>query len=173
MYAANKLFLYSSLAFTHTLPPPLFPSHTTTASSRFRTPTLTNHHPSINMASQAYDPRRSNVKEEALAEFIRAPITGELTEVPGIGPKAAEALASGDDPNEKITNTYQLLGKYLMLKGPDDGEHTVSCVEHCDKFWAFLQSKGVNSYRSGIVQCIAEKCNILLPGIYDDTAFSS
>ena len=44
-----------------------------------------------------------------------------------------------------------------MLKGPDDKEHKVSCVEHCDKFWAFLQSKGVNSYRSGIVQFIAEK----------------
>lgn len=47
--------------------------------------------------------------------------------------------------------------RYLLLKGPDDKEHKVSCVEHCDKFWAFLQSKGVNSYRSGIVQCIAEK----------------
>lgn len=77
--------------------------------------------------------------------------------MPGIGPKAAEALASGDDPNEKITNTFQLIGKYLLLKGPDDGDSKVSCVEHCDKFWAFLQSKGVNSYRSGIVQCIAEK----------------
>ena len=123
--------------------------------------------------AQSYDPRRSNVKEEALAEFIRAPITGELTEVPGIGPAAAKALASGDDPAEKITNTFQLIGKYLLLKGPDDKEHSVSCVEHCDKFWAFLQSKGVNSYRSGIVQCIAEKCNILMPGIYDDTAFST
>lgn len=123
--------------------------------------------------AQTYDPRRSNVKEESLATFIRAPITGDLTEVPGIGKAAVSALSSGDDPNEKITNTYQLIGKYLMLKGPDDGENKVSCVEHCDKFWAFLQSKGVNAYRSGIVQCIAEKCNILLPGIYDDTAFST
>lgn len=38
---------------------------------------------------------------------------------------------------------------------------------------AFLQSKGVNSYRSGIVQCIAEKCNILMPGIYDDAVFEA
>lgn len=30
-----------------------------------------------------YDPRRSNVKEDALADFIRAPITGELREVSG------------------------------------------------------------------------------------------
>lgn len=40
----------------------------------------------------------------------------------------------------------------------------MSCVEHCDKFWAFLQSKGVNSYRSGIVQCIAEKVRGLPAG---------
>jgi hypothetical protein len=32
-------------------------------------------------AAQGYDPRRSNVKEDALAEFIRAPITGDLKEV--------------------------------------------------------------------------------------------
>ena len=34
-----------------------------------------------------------------------------LDQVPGVGPAAAKALASGDDPNEKITNTFQLIGK--------------------------------------------------------------
>ena len=38
-------------------------------------------HENDQQATQSYDPRRSNVKEEALAEFIRAPITGDLTEV--------------------------------------------------------------------------------------------
>lgn len=33
--------------------------------------------------AEGYDPRRSNVKEDALADFIRAPITGDLTEVSG------------------------------------------------------------------------------------------
>jgi hypothetical protein len=28
-----------------------------------------------------------------------------VPQVPGIGPAAAAALAAGDDPNEKITNT--------------------------------------------------------------------
>jgi hypothetical protein len=38
------------------------------------------------------------------------------------------------------TNTYTHIPRYLLLKGPDDGDHKVSCVEHCDKFWcaAFL-----------------------------------
>lgn len=35
----------------------------------------------------------------------------------------------------------------------------------------WLQSKGINSHRSTIVQCIAEKANILFPGIYDDSLF--
>lgn len=36
-------------------------------------------------------------------------------QVPGIGPAAAKNLASGDDPNERITNTFQLIGE---CKGP-------------------------------------------------------
>lgn len=87
-----------------------------------------------------------------------------LLQVPGIGPAAVKSLGGGDDPNEKITNTFQLIGtshdsqhipypqcplvpwnscvdvvrcagKFLMLKGPDSDSHQVSCMEHCDKFW--------------------------------------
>jgi hypothetical protein len=38
---------------------------------------------SVVLESQAdgYDPRRSNVKEDSLANFIRSTITGDLTEV--------------------------------------------------------------------------------------------
>jgi len=56
-------------------------------------------------------------------------------QVPGIGPSAAANLASGDDPHERITNTFQLIGKFLMLKGPDTADHKVDSIEHCDKFW--------------------------------------
>ena len=45
-----------------------------------------------------------------MADFIRGTINGNLTEIPGIGPKTAEKLAEGDDA-EKVTNTYQLIGK--------------------------------------------------------------
>ena len=37
-------------------------------------------------------------------------------------------------------------------------------MEHCDKFWYWLQSKGINSNRSGIVNAIAEKVNTWIPG---------
>lgn len=43
----------------------------------------------------------------------------------------------------------------------------VDCVEHCDKFWYWLQSKGINSNRSGIVNAIAEKVNTWIPGEED------
>ena len=54
-----------------------------------------------------------------------------------------------------------------MLKGPDTDGEGVDSVEHCDKMWHYLKGKGINSYRSGIVQAIAEKVNTWLPGTYD------
>ena len=47
----------------------------------------------------------------------------------------------------------------------------VDSVEHCDKFWYWLQAKGINSNRSGIVNAIAEKVNTWIPGECD--VFSS
>jgi hypothetical protein len=50
-----------------------------------------------------------------MMEFVRqGNITGDLTEVPGIGPKAAEKLAEGDE-HDQITNTWQLLGKVRLF----------------------------------------------------------
>jgi len=88
-------------------------------------------------------------------------------QVPGIGDKAIKALAEDSHPENRITNTFQLIGKFLMLKGPDNAYEQVDVVDHMDKFWDFLQSKGIDAFRSGIVQCIAEKANILIPGLYN------
>jgi hypothetical protein len=54
-----------------------------------------------------------------------------------------------------------------MFKGPDDGDEKVSTREHMEKVWYFLQEKGISSHRSGIVRCLAEKLNSMIPGIYD------
>ena len=95
-------------------------------------------------------------------------MTGDLTEVPGIGPAAAKTLKAGNDYDpEPITNTYQLIGKFLMLKGPDDDEDKVESVEHVEKFWHWLKNRGISSYRSGIVRSIAEKVDHFMPGIYE------
>lgn len=65
--------------------------------------------------SDGYDPQKSRVAEDTLADFLRAPLTGDLTEVPGIGPAAVTKLGAGED-GDVVENTFQLIGKFLMLK---------------------------------------------------------
>eukprot|EP00559_Dactyliosolen_fragilissimus_P008778 CAMPEP_0184856594 /NCGR_PEP_ID=MMETSP0580-20130426/1772_1 /TAXON_ID=1118495 /ORGANISM="Dactyliosolen fragilissimus" /LENGTH=114 /DNA_ID=CAMNT_0027351697 /DNA_START=146 /DNA_END=493 /DNA_ORIENTATION=- len=108
-----------------------------------------------------------------MADFQRGIITGDLQEVPGIGPAAAKKLAQSENEDEKITNTFQLIGKFLMMKGPDSGDHVVTSTEHMEKFWFFLQEKGISAHRSAIVKAIAEKMNSMIPGIYDASVYDS
>ena len=103
-----------------------------------------------------YDPMRSQVSGETLADFLRQPITESITDVPGICPAAAKKLAKVG-----ITTCHQLIGKFLSFKGKD-----VSVQEHCDAFWDFLNETGISSHRSGVVQAVAERVNILIPGTY-------
>jgi len=110
---------------------------------------------------QGYDPSRSQVKNDALARFIQAPLTGDLSEIPGIGPIAKERLAEQD-----ITTSFALIGKFLSLKGEG-----VSTREHCDKFFIWLRDTGISSHRNGIVRCIAEKVDTMFPGIYNPADF--
>jgi len=115
------------------------------------------------MASSAsasgYDPRRTTVQEATLADFLRNPITGDLIQIPGIGP-ANKAILIGVG----INNTHQLIGKYLTLKNG-------TVVEHQDAMWTWLQDIGVNSHRHNIVLALAEKCDTMIPGLYDASLY--
>jgi hypothetical protein len=82
--------------------------------------------------------------------------------VPGIGPAAKAKLAE-----KGISTTFGLIGQFLLLK-----EEGVGPIEHCDRFWYWLNAAGINSYRAGIVQCIAEKVDTMFPGIYDASKYS-
>lgn len=118
--------------------------------------------------ADGYDPRRSKVSEDKMNAWRSSQITGDLSEVPGIGPAAIAKLKEGDDGPDKITNTYQLFGKFLMLKGPGhDGEIQVEPIEHTEKFWQYLKNRGISSHRSAIVRAIAEKSATFFSGIYD------
>eukprot|EP01031_Cornospumella_fuschlensis_P034030 gene34030-41189_t len=109
-----------------------------------------------------FNPNKSKVSDARLADFIQAPLTGDLNEVPGIGPATVELLKK-----EGISTTFQLIGKYLSLK--DEG---VGPIEHADRFFYWLASIGTPAgFRSGIVHSIAEKMNITFVGIYDATAY--
>jgi len=115
---------------------------------------------------EGYDPRKSKVSEDRMQKWRQENVTGDLSEVPGIGPAAIAKLAEGDG-DDAITNTYQLFGKYLMMKGPDTEDHKVESYEHTEKFWYFLKNKGISSHRSAIVRAIAEKASTFFRDIYD------
>lgn len=109
-----------------------------------------------------FDVNKSRVSDGALAEFLANAIDENIETVPGVGPAAALKLAAkaGDD-DTPIETTHQLIGKFLALRGKG-----MSSKEHCDAMWFYLQAKGVSSYRAGIVHSIAERTNIMIPGIY-------
>jgi hypothetical protein len=137
-------------------------------------PNLSQPLPSFTCPRQAegYDPKRSKVSDDTLNDFLRAPLSGLLSEVPGIGPATIKKLADSElAEDEKITNTFQLIGKFMMLKGPDAEGSKVESFEHMEKFWYFLQNRGISSHRGAIVRSIAEKMNTMMPGIYDADAY--
>ncbi|CAN0123476.1 unnamed protein product, partial [Ectocarpus fasciculatus] len=107
---------------------------------------------------KGFHPRKSQTTDTALAAFIRAPITGVLTEVPSIAEKTVRLLARGDEP---ITTTHQLIGKFLALTPQKRSNR----VEHCDRFYEWLQAKGVtNALVNNIVEAIAEKVEVMMAG---------
>jgi hypothetical protein len=122
-------------------------------------------------AEEGYDPRRSRVSDDTMETWRTAQVTGDLTEVPGIGPSTAAKLKDCDDPAEQITNTFQLFGKFLMLKGPDTEDNKVEPIEHTQKFWYFLKNRGVQAHRSAIVKAIATKSATFFNSIYDANDF--
>ena len=119
---------------------------------------------SVQKKMSNYHPDRSRVSAATLADFIRAPITGNLNEVPGIGQKTVEALNK-----DGISTTFQLMGRYLSLK--DEG---VLPIEHADRFYYWLTSLHTPAgFRAGIVRSIAEKLNITFPGLYDPAGYEA
>lgn len=96
------------------------------------------------------------LSQERLAEFVRADVVADLLTIPGIGEKAVEKLN-----DIGITTTFQLIGQFLLLKGDK-----VDAVEHREAFWKWLKDSQIDSWRSQIVECIAEKVHTVCPGLY-------
>ena len=109
--------------------------------------------------TEGYDPTKSMVSDNTLADFIDNDVQEDITTVPGIGSAAQAQLASGEEPT---ATTYQLIGKFLSFRGTN-----VSSIEQCDALWYWLQAKGVASHRSTIVHAIGEKVNTMMPGTYE------
>jgi hypothetical protein len=89
-------------------------------------------------------------------------ITGELRDVPGIGPAAIKTLKA-----QNVNNSFQLLATYLDMKNPA----TMPPAEHQDKFWTWLKEIKIVAHRSAIVMAMGEKMSQLVPGIYDPSVY--
>jgi len=93
-------------------------------------------------AAVEFDPKKTNINEDKLADWLRDQVSGDLEEVPGIGPANKATLA-----REGINNTYQLIGKYLTFK---DGD----VKEHQDAMMGWLKS--IVSSPTPLLSCAAE-----------------
>ena len=120
--------------------------------------------------ADGYDPKKSKVSQETMETWRASGVSGNLLEVPGVGPAAVRIFLEDKDPMTRITNTYQLFGQYLMLKGPDTEDKKVTTSELNHKFWFWLKMKGIKSHRSAIVMAVAEKVASFFPCFYDANA---
>jgi hypothetical protein len=82
----------------------------------------------------------------------------------GIGRKTAEHLKteSGKAEFKPITSSYELFGKFLMLRGDGIGSR-----DHCEQFYVFLKEKGISENAHDIVRAVAEMANIFVPDLYN------
>ena len=117
----------------------------------------------IDVTNKGYNPRNSTLGSNAFEEFIKAPLSKDLESVPGIGSFNAMLL-----DEQGVKTPHQLLAIYMSLGGESDDS-----VELQDKFYYWLQHVGINSNRSTIVEVVAKKVNMWIPGIYDESAYSS
>mmetsp|Transcript_20685 Transcript_20685/g.61702 ORF Transcript_20685/g.61702 Transcript_20685/m.61702 type:complete len:122 (-) Transcript_20685:76-441(-) len=116
---------------------------------------------------EGYSAKKTKINEDKLADWLREQVSGDLQQIPGIGPAAVKLLAAEDKvPDSCVETTHQLIGVFLKLKKAD-----VTPVEHCDMFYYWLQAKGINAGRNNIVLAIAEKCEVFFPGCYDANAY--
>mmetsp|Transcript_29238 Transcript_29238/g.70476 ORF Transcript_29238/g.70476 Transcript_29238/m.70476 type:complete len:134 (+) Transcript_29238:147-548(+) len=122
--------------------------------------------------ADGYDPKKSKVSDNTMENWRTSQTEPDLNSVPGIGPAAIKILKDLDEPCS-ITNTYQLFGVFLTMKGPGSSEGAIEVdpVEHTEAFWYWLQNIGIKSHRSAIVKAIAEKSATFFAGIYDANAY--
>jgi len=107
----------------------------------------------------SYDPSKSRVSVDAMAKFLGSPLQEDVRSVPGVGDAAQAKLAAAG-----VHNTFQLVGKCLSLYEPHSMETDAEKEDVSHKIWEYLDSVGINAYRSGIVTAMMEKIDSYFPG---------
>mmetsp|Transcript_6841 Transcript_6841/g.15696 ORF Transcript_6841/g.15696 Transcript_6841/m.15696 type:complete len:115 (+) Transcript_6841:90-434(+) len=110
-------------------------------------------------AAVEYNPNNTTINTDSLTSWLQGQITGDLEEIPGVGPANKQKMIDAG-----VENTYQLIGKYLTFK-----KGTVK--EHQDAAFSWLRDIGVNASRNNIILALAEKCDIFMQGIYDASLY--
>ena len=107
-----------------------------------------------------FDPHSTKMPEDVLSKFLQTPLTGELSDVPGVGDKNMEHFKNLNKETQgkfqDVKNSWQLMGVYMRLK-----EENMTGPDLCNKFWHWLKVVGINSGRNHIVRSIAEKCQLV------------
>jgi hypothetical protein len=104
-----------------------------------------------------------------MTAFAEAALTGELLEIPGIGPAAVTKLQADD-----ITNSFHLIGAYIKmceLEKDEDGETHVDTFSLNQRFWMYLKNLGIVSHRSAIVKAVSSKVGTILPDFLDANTY--
>jgi len=92
-----------------------------------------------------------------ITNFIVSPVTGELTEVPGVTPFCKEILNAFG-----IRSTYQLLARYMACVDPNASSRDI-----VKSFTEWLESITYPKNLIPIcVKVVGEKLNVSFPGIY-------
>jgi hypothetical protein len=119
--------------------------------------------------ADSYNPRRLTVSNNCMEEWrtvlFAGNLNGNLIQIPGIGAETVAKLRYDVDKRKRITNTYQLVGLYLTLMGSAEDGQVMSVAETDERFWHWLQEKGIVEYRSVIVMVISEYASSLFPGL--------
>ncbi len=105
-----------------------------------------------------------HIEADAMADFMRAPLMGNLTEVPGVDVHAEHMLALAPNP---IRSTFQLIGMVLLLKEVDmQTQQLITCEQHCSIVAQWLYGIGIAN-GAEIALTLIEKINTMMPGLYD------
>lgn len=96
-----------------------------------------------------FQKQKINISNNLLAEFLRDENYENLNTVPYISKKYEKLLKKN-----KINNSMDLISKYLELEN------------NPNNFYIYLKNVGIHNNIHNIIYCIAEKCNILIPGTF-------
>ena len=99
------------------------------------------------MSTVSYDGAKTVINESTCAAFIAAEVTGDLLDVPGVGPAAVQAFEIAG-----VGNTFALLGQFMMLR-----REGMTGQEHQNAMARYLKKIGINALRNDVVYSCSNK----------------